>query len=108
MRFRLGRATGGAVAWAGAGVPHARMMYAAARAARLEVSVATLAVRVALLSISCDSMVRSLVVAAARHKANSTCTGIKAQRKWLITTQNIIHRLTIVMFELNFSREWQT
>ncbi len=95
LRFRLGRAAGGAVAWAGAGVPDARMVYAVARAARLEVSMATLAVRVALLSISCDSVVRSLVVAAARHKANSTYTGIKAPRIWPTTILNIIHRPTI-------------
>ena len=57
---------GVAAARAGALDPDVRMVYAAASAARLEVSVATLATRAALLSMSCDSVVQSLVAAALR------------------------------------------
>ena len=45
---------------------YARMVYVAERDARLEVSVATLATRAALLSMSCNSIVQWLVAAAAR------------------------------------------
>ncbi len=51
----------GAAAEVGVRLPDARMVYVAERAARLEVSMATLATREALLSMSCDNVLQLLV-----------------------------------------------